>query len=411
MPFRTAVRHATPSRELPLRRSEIGHTAADAPVAPLRVRPPRADRPRPERPVDGRPAGDAGASATTCRRSSSSRSCRRSSTAASSGRRSAPTAATRWPTTRRTVSIGRVIRLLDGALAPLPCVSLRYYGSCSCPDEATCALRDVMIDVRDAMLEILDNQSLADLAARPGRASIDPRGHPRRRAGRPPALKRRPRDRRGRALRRTDARPVMGDRQRSARRLSRSHDGGPHAQPLARDGLAPFVGFGRGLWLFPLDTMFRTVGLRYGWLKALFIVTPAPLLRAIGRLRAERAAWRATPPRPGLRPVPRASPGVDVAGAVPARHPAPPARDRQGVVRRPLRAAGALRRRRGPLPRHDDRRVERLDRHAVQLDPRPARARGRPSQHRLLRPLRVRDGAARHASTRSRWAPGRRAST
>src|SRR6188474_2043894 len=53
-----------------------------------------------------------------------------------------------------TVSIGRVVRLLDGALAPLPCVSLRYYAKCSCPDEATCPLRSVMIVVRDAMLEI-----------------------------------------------------------------------------------------------------------------------------------------------------------------------------------------------------------------------------------------------------------------
>ena len=75
-----------------------------------------------------------------------------------------------------TVSLGRVIRLLDGALAPLGCVSLRYYEPCSCVDEATCPLRDVMIDVRDAMLAILDEQTLADLAARPGRASIDPRG-------------------------------------------------------------------------------------------------------------------------------------------------------------------------------------------------------------------------------------------
>ncbi len=74
------------------------------------------------------------------------------------------------------VSLGRVIRLLDGALAPLACVSLRYYEPCSCADEATCPLRDTMIDVRDAMLEILDTQTLADLAARPGRASIDPRG-------------------------------------------------------------------------------------------------------------------------------------------------------------------------------------------------------------------------------------------
>jgi Rrf2 family protein len=74
-----------------------------------------------------------------------------------------------------TVSIGRVVRLLDGALAPLGCVSLRYYSKCSCVDEATCALRDVMIDVRDAMLEILDFETLADLANRQGRASIDPR--------------------------------------------------------------------------------------------------------------------------------------------------------------------------------------------------------------------------------------------
>jgi Rrf2 family protein len=74
------------------------------------------------------------------------------------------------------VSIGRIIRLLDGALAPLPCVSLRYYEPCSCPDETACSLRDVMIDVRDAMLEILDKETLAELATRQGRASIDPRG-------------------------------------------------------------------------------------------------------------------------------------------------------------------------------------------------------------------------------------------
>jgi Rrf2 family protein len=74
------------------------------------------------------------------------------------------------------VSVGRVIRLLDGALAPLGCVSLRYYEPCSCVDEAACPLRDVMLDVRDAMLDILDRETLAALAARSGHASIDPRG-------------------------------------------------------------------------------------------------------------------------------------------------------------------------------------------------------------------------------------------
>ena len=85
---------------------------------------------------------------------------------------------------------------------------------------------------------------------------------------------------------------------------------------LAHDAFATFVGVGRGLWLFPLDTMFRTVGLRYGWLRALFSSTPAPVLRGIGRLRAERAAWRAT------RSVPAygrylGERGVDVAGLFP----------------------------------------------------------------------------------------------
>jgi Rrf2 family protein len=74
------------------------------------------------------------------------------------------------------VSVGSVIRLLDGALAPIGCVSLRYYTPCSCPDEGACRLRDLMIDVRDAMLAILDRETLADLAARSGQPSIDPRG-------------------------------------------------------------------------------------------------------------------------------------------------------------------------------------------------------------------------------------------
>jgi Rrf2 family protein len=75
-----------------------------------------------------------------------------------------------------TVSVGRVIRLLDGALAPLACVSLRYYEACSCPDERTCPLRELMIDVRDSILAILDRETLAELAARTGSDSIDPRG-------------------------------------------------------------------------------------------------------------------------------------------------------------------------------------------------------------------------------------------
>ncbi|HLO34918.1 MAG TPA: hypothetical protein VK194_02495, partial [Candidatus Deferrimicrobium sp.] len=85
---------------------------------------------------------------------------------------------------------------------------------------------------------------------------------------------------------------------------------------LTRVGFASFVGFGRGIWLFPLDATFRTVGLRYGWLRALFIATPAPVLRAIGRLRAERAAWRAARQVPAYAAFLDAE-GVDAAGLFP----------------------------------------------------------------------------------------------
>ena len=85
---------------------------------------------------------------------------------------------------------------------------------------------------------------------------------------------------------------------------------------ISRDGFASFVGFGRGIWLFPLDTMFRTVGLRYGWLKTLFTITPAPVLRGIGRLRAERAAWRASRRVPAYDRFLHDA-GVDVAGLFP----------------------------------------------------------------------------------------------
>ena len=69
----------------------------------------------------------------------------------------------------------------------------------------------------------------------------------------------------------------------------------------ARQAAASFVGIGRGLWLFPLDVLFRTVGLRYGWLKFLFERTPARILSGLGQLRAERAAWRAVRQVPAYR--------------------------------------------------------------------------------------------------------------
>ncbi|MGH2513359.1 MAG: RrF2 family transcriptional regulator [Candidatus Limnocylindrales bacterium] len=72
------------------------------------------------------------------------------------------------------VSLSRIIRLLDGALAPVGCASLLFYEACSCPDEATCALREVMIEVRDQMLSVLDAETLGQLAARRGTPLLDP---------------------------------------------------------------------------------------------------------------------------------------------------------------------------------------------------------------------------------------------
>ena len=59
------------------------------------------------------------------------------------------------------VTLGEVIRLLDGPLAPIPCVSSTSYEPCSCPDEASCGLHIAMKQVRDAIASILDNYKLS----------------------------------------------------------------------------------------------------------------------------------------------------------------------------------------------------------------------------------------------------------
>jgi Rrf2 family protein len=64
-----------------------------------------------------------------------------------------------------TISVGAIVRLMDGPLAPISCASLTAYRRCAdCEDEATCAIRLVMRQVRDATSAILDRTMLADLA-------------------------------------------------------------------------------------------------------------------------------------------------------------------------------------------------------------------------------------------------------
>ncbi|MGE5073715.1 MAG: RrF2 family transcriptional regulator [Anaerolineae bacterium] len=64
------------------------------------------------------------------------------------------------------ISLGAIIRVLDGPLAPVKCVSQMAYEPCGCPDEETCGLRLVMGDVRNALSRVLDGTSLADVTQR-----------------------------------------------------------------------------------------------------------------------------------------------------------------------------------------------------------------------------------------------------
>ena len=73
------------------------------------------------------------------------------------------------------VSVGHVIRMLEGPLAPLPCASKTAYEKCEdCPDEKTCGVRLLMKQVRDQTAAILDSASFADMlklsrSTRPGK--------------------------------------------------------------------------------------------------------------------------------------------------------------------------------------------------------------------------------------------------
>ncbi len=76
------------------------------------------------------------------------------------------------------ITFGEVIRVLEGPLALVPCVSQTAYMKCEeCVDERTCGVRIAMKEVRDATAQILDHTTLADVNQRVGRK-------PRRTSGR-----------------------------------------------------------------------------------------------------------------------------------------------------------------------------------------------------------------------------------
>lgn len=64
------------------------------------------------------------------------------------------------------ITLSSVVRHIEGALAPVSCVSERFYEKCSCPDEARCAIRSVMKEIREAILKITDQVTIAEICRR-----------------------------------------------------------------------------------------------------------------------------------------------------------------------------------------------------------------------------------------------------
>lgn len=72
------------------------------------------------------------------------------------------------------VMVGHVLRVLEGPLAPIPCASRTAYVRCQdCKDEETCAVRLTMLEVREAIVSVLDRKSLSDLRAMGGVARVE----------------------------------------------------------------------------------------------------------------------------------------------------------------------------------------------------------------------------------------------
>jgi Rrf2 family protein len=61
------------------------------------------------------------------------------------------------------ISLGQIVRHIEGPLAPIACASHTAYERCSCPDEANCGLRMLMLDVRNAISDILDRHTLSSV--------------------------------------------------------------------------------------------------------------------------------------------------------------------------------------------------------------------------------------------------------
>jgi Rrf2 family protein len=72
------------------------------------------------------------------------------------------------------ITLASVVRHVEGALAPVSCVSDRFYERCTCPDEARCPIREVMKDVRDAVVRVMERVTVKDLCDRAHRLEKAP---------------------------------------------------------------------------------------------------------------------------------------------------------------------------------------------------------------------------------------------
>jgi Rrf2 family protein len=71
------------------------------------------------------------------------------------------------------ITLGAVLRAMDGPIAPISCVSVTNYQECGCPHPEACALKMTFQEVRDKMADVLDNTTFADLRDRQAEATTE----------------------------------------------------------------------------------------------------------------------------------------------------------------------------------------------------------------------------------------------
>ncbi|MGN6554542.1 MAG: RrF2 family transcriptional regulator [Verrucomicrobiota bacterium] len=72
------------------------------------------------------------------------------------------------------ISLAVVVRHIEGALAPVSCVSECFYEKCTCPDESRCSIRSVMKEVREAVVKIMEQTTIAGLCERSRKLQHEP---------------------------------------------------------------------------------------------------------------------------------------------------------------------------------------------------------------------------------------------